>query len=71
MALGARSACSRFLGGTILRPADSRGHYVDQTVRSSAWKTFWDKGGWWRAILLAVLYMAIYLGACLVIGPIA
>ncbi|VXB94379.1 CAAX protease self-immunity [Arthrobacter sp. 9V] len=44
---------------------------MDQTVRSSAWKTFWDKGGWWRAILLAVLYMAIYLGAGLVIGPIA
>ncbi|ASN21745.1 CPBP family intramembrane metalloprotease [Arthrobacter sp. YN] len=48
-----------------------RGHYVDQTVHSSRWKAFWDKGGWWRAILLTVLYMVIYLGAGLVIGTVA
>ncbi len=36
-----------------------------------SWKAFWDKGGWWRAILLTVLYMAIYLGAGLVIGTVA
>lgn len=29
----------------------------------SAWQRFWDQGGWWRALLLVVVYMALYLGA--------
>lgn len=29
----------------------------------SAWQAFWNRGGWWRALLLVVLYLALYLGA--------
>jgi uncharacterized protein len=29
---------------------------------SSGWKRFWDRGGWWRAVLIAIVYMALYLG---------
>ena len=29
----------------------------------SAWAEFWDRGGWWRALLLVVVYLALYLGA--------
>lgn len=32
----------------------------------SPWKRFWEKGGWWRALLLVVVYYALYqLGALL------
>lgn len=30
---------------------------------TSGWVTFWNRGGWWRLVLLAAAYMAIYLGA--------
>lgn len=26
----------------------------------SPWKLFWEKGGWWRALLLVVVYYALY-----------
>ncbi len=29
----------------------------------SAWQQFWNRGGWWRALLLVVVYLALYLGA--------
>ncbi|HEY5785773.1 MAG TPA: CPBP family intramembrane glutamic endopeptidase [Microlunatus sp.] len=29
----------------------------------SAWRAFWNRGGWWRALLLVVVYLALYLGA--------
>lgn len=35
---------------------------IEQTTPSSAWQRFWDRGGWWRAFLFAVLYLAVYLG---------
>lgn len=38
------------------------------TYTASGWKAFWDRGGFWRAILLAVSYLVIYLGFSLVIG---
>lgn len=44
---------------------------MGKEARISGWKAFWDRGGWWRAVLLAVLYMAIYLGAGQVIGAFA
>lgn len=34
----------------------------------SAWRTFWNRGGFWRAVLAAVVYMAFYLGAGLLVG---
>lgn len=27
---------------------------------ASAWKRFWDRGGFWRALLLAALYLGVY-----------
>lgn len=44
---------------------------MGRTVHPSGWTTFWDRGGWWRAVLLAALYMVFYLGAGLVIGTFA
>ncbi|RHA40765.1 CPBP family intramembrane glutamic endopeptidase [Cellulomonas rhizosphaerae] len=29
---------------------------------TSGWKAFWERGGFWRAVLLAVVYIALYLG---------
>ncbi|MFF2370131.1 type II CAAX prenyl endopeptidase Rce1 family protein [Agromyces sp. NPDC058110] len=26
----------------------------------SAWKRFWNRGGWWRAVLITVVYAAVY-----------
>ena len=27
---------------------------------SSRWKTFWERGGWWKAVLLVVVYYVLY-----------
>ena len=37
-------------------------------MEESAWTRFWNKGGFWRALLLAVVYLALYLGSSLIIG---
>jgi len=37
-------------------------------VETSRWKAFWDRGGWWRSVLLAAVYLALYLGTGLLIG---
>ncbi|MCP1415727.1 CPBP family intramembrane glutamic endopeptidase [Paenarthrobacter sp. A20] len=44
---------------------------MDHAVHSSGWKAIWDSGGWWRAVLLTVLYMAFYLGGSLLVGAAA
>ena len=41
---------------------------MNGTATSSAWKRFWDRGGFWRAVLLAVGYLALYLAAGRLIG---
>lgn len=34
---------------------------MTESVRASnAWTRFWDRGGWWRAIMLAIAYLALY-----------
>ncbi|MGN6241174.1 MAG: CPBP family intramembrane glutamic endopeptidase [Cellulosimicrobium cellulans] len=35
---------------------------IEHTTPSSGWQQFWDHGGWWRAFLFAVLYVAVYQG---------
>lgn len=35
----------------------------------SGWKRFWEKGGWWRSLLLVVAYYAVWQGVTLLIGP--
>ncbi|MBO9556364.1 CPBP family intramembrane glutamic endopeptidase [Cellulomonas sp.] len=37
-------------------------------AETSRWTAFWDRGGWWRAVLLAAVYLALYLGASLLVG---
>ncbi|WOH18575.1 CPBP family intramembrane glutamic endopeptidase [Paenarthrobacter sp. GOM3] len=36
---------------------------------ASRWKSFWEKGGWWRALLLAAAYFALYNLGSLLFGP--
>lgn len=38
------------------------------TVRESRWKAFWNRGGWWKAVMLAVVYIALYLGTGWLVG---
>lgn len=37
----------------------------------SGWKGFWEKGGWWRALVLVVVYFVLYNGLSLLLTPIA
>ncbi|MFK3676483.1 CPBP family intramembrane glutamic endopeptidase [Microbacterium sp. NPDC090218] len=36
---------------------------------TSFWKTFWEKGGWWRALLLTAVYFALFQGLSLLLTP--
>lgn len=29
-------------------------------AHNNAWKTFWDRGGWWKALVFVVVYLALY-----------
>ncbi|MFZ4841885.1 lysostaphin resistance A-like protein [Mycetocola saprophilus] len=33
---------------------------TDSVRTTSAWARFWERGGWWRAIVLAVAYIVLY-----------
>ncbi|PRB16097.1 CPBP family intramembrane glutamic endopeptidase [Microbacterium sp. MYb62] len=37
----------------------------------SPWKTFWEKGGWWRALVLAAVYFVLYDLLSLAFTPLA
>lgn len=37
----------------------------------SGWRRFWEHGGWWRAILLVVVYFVLYNGLSLLLTPLA
>lgn len=39
-----------------------------ETHSSSAWLRFWNRGGWWKAVLVAFVYIALYLGVSQLIG---
>ncbi|WP_086149500.1 CPBP family intramembrane glutamic endopeptidase [Cellulosimicrobium sp. KWT-B] len=41
---------------------------VEQASPRSGWQRFWDRGGWWRAFLFAVLYIAVYLAVGRLVG---
>ena len=36
---------------------------------SSPWRRFWEKGGWWRSLLVVVAYFAVYQGVPLAFAP--
>lgn len=40
-------------------------------VTQSGWRRFWEKGGWWRAIVLVVVYFVLYNGLSLLLTPLA
>jgi membrane protease YdiL (CAAX protease family) len=42
---------------------------VDRS-RTSGWNSFWDRGGWWRALLLVVAYAVVYQGFGLLSGAV-
>lgn len=35
----------------------------------SPWRRFWEKGGWWRSLLVVIAYFAIYQGVPLLFAP--
>jgi membrane protease YdiL (CAAX protease family) len=37
----------------------------------SPWKRFWEKGGWWRALLLTAAYFALFQLLSLLLAPLA
>lgn len=41
---------------------------IEEAGPRSGWQRFWDRGGWWRALLFAVLYIAVYLGVGWLVG---
>ena len=34
---------------------------MSQSVSENRWQAFWNRGGWWKAVLAAVVYIALYL----------
>ena len=48
-------------GAAPRRAPATRSLPVTTPPSTSGWTTFWDKGGWWRAVLVAVVYLALYL----------
>lgn len=39
------------------------------TSAASGWRGFWERGGWWRAIVLVVGYFVLYNGLSLLLAP--
>ncbi|MFC4222453.1 CPBP family intramembrane glutamic endopeptidase [Lysinibacter cavernae] len=43
---------------------------MTEPVTVSPWRRFWERGGWWRAVLLAAVYYALYQLSGLTLLPI-
>jgi len=41
---------------------------MDDVTRTSGWAAFWNRGGWWRALLAAVVYLVLYVAAGQLVG---
>jgi len=41
---------------------------TNEQASTSRWRAFWERGGWWKAVLVAAVYMALYLGVGWLIG---
>ncbi|MEV5070464.1 CPBP family intramembrane metalloprotease [Microbacterium sp. LMI12-1-1.1] len=50
---------------------NDEGKSVTGSGETNTWKRFWERGGWWRALILVVGYFVLYQGAALALGPIA
>lgn len=44
---------------------------MSDSARENGWRSFWNRGGWWKALIAAVVYLALYLGAGELIGLVA
>jgi membrane protease YdiL (CAAX protease family) len=44
---------------------------MGEAAHAHGWRAFWNRGGWWKALVAAVVYLALYLGAGQLIGLIA
>jgi membrane protease YdiL (CAAX protease family) len=44
---------------------------VPEQESVSWWKSFWDRGGWWRAVLLAAAYFVLHELGSLLFAPLA
>lgn len=53
---------------TICLPS-ARGVVVSEIVQGSAWSRFWNTGRWWKALVLAVGYLALYEAAGFLMAP--
>jgi membrane protease YdiL (CAAX protease family) len=42
---------------------------MDDAVGRTAWARFWNRGRWWKALILAVGYLVLYEAASLLLGP--
>ena len=42
---------------------------MTETEGKTAWARFWNRGRWWKALILAVVYLALYEGASLAFAP--
>lgn len=40
------------------------------TLHSSAWRRFWERGDWWRGVLLAAVYYGVYQLLSLLVGAV-
>jgi Predicted metal-dependent membrane protease len=47
---------------------EEEGQMNDVAVQSAAWQRFWNRGGWWRALLAVVAYAVLYQLAGMVTG---
>jgi membrane protease YdiL (CAAX protease family) len=45
--------------------------YGGHDARITGWAGFWNRGGWWKALVAAVVYLALYLGAGQLIALVA
>ena len=43
---------------------------VDQG-KFATWRKFWERGGWWRAVLVAAAYFVLYEAGSLLFAPLA
>lgn len=44
---------------------------MGEAAHAHGWRAFWNRGGWWKALVAAIVYLALYLGAGQLIGLIA
>ncbi len=42
---------------------------MTETEITSPWRRFWERGGWWRSLLLVVAYYVLYQLGSLLFGP--